>query len=216
MLFSTNATSAIWSACGGGGLAGGSSGGAAGTAGCFIALIAPTVNISGLIDVTGTRGGDAAANSTGAGSGGGGGGLLIRSPALTNTATINLAGGPGGGCVNPAIVLQTPTAAGLSVTQNATTQAQAHVSTFAGGNPTVVTVDRGGSGYTYTPNCAVVGTGGGGNTGSGATCTATVAAGVVTGITVTGGNAGYGTGTAYTTCGFGGSGWQGWDYIFAN
>jgi hypothetical protein len=189
--------------------AGGSSGGAAGPGGQALVLVCASINFTGTIDVSGQTGTAAAANTQGGGGGGGGGYVwLIGRDSVVNTGAIAVQGGPGGNCYAPAIVLSTP-ASGLAAGVTSGTGAIAHISTFAGGNPTVVTVDAAGSGYSYTPACAVVG-----GTGTGATCAVTMA-GVspnqtVSSIAVSGGNAGYGTGATYTTCGVGGYGGLGW------
>ncbi len=215
-----NVISGVINFGGGQGGAGGSSGGSAGLGGGMIVLDCASITLANtaVISVTGGNGSASAANSTGAGGAGGGGVFIARAPSLTNNgATINVTGGQGGNCYNPAIVLSVPTSGGQ--TNSNTTWGSAHVSTFAGGNPTVVTVDNAGSGYNFTPNCAVVGTGGGANTGSGATCTVTMTGSgssqTISSIAVTGGNAGYGTGTTYTSCGKGGDGASGWTYVLA-
>lgn len=203
--------------CGGAqGGAGGSTGGSAGRGGGCIVVVSPSINFTGTIDVSGGSGAAAAANSTGSGGGGGGGTVILRSPSLTNSGTVQVSGGQGGNCFNPAIVLSSPT--GTIQTNSATTWGSAHVSTFSGGNPTVITVDNAGTGYNFTPTCTVSGTGGGANTGSGATCTVTMTGSApnqtISSIAVSGGNAGYGTGTTYTTCGKGGDGAPGWVKTF--
>ena len=136
---------------------------------------------------------------------------------MTNAGTTQVTGGPGGNCFNPAIVLSYP--ATTNQVNSATTWGSSHVSTFAGGNPTVITVDNAGSGYNFTPTCTVVGTGGERIQGSGATCTVTMTGSgkptqTVSSIAVRGCNSGYGTGTSYTTCGKGGDGGPGWSKVF--
>jgi len=189
---------------------GGTGSAAGGSGGGIFVLNCPTIDFTGLITADGNTGASATANSNGAGGGGAGGYTILSAGTYTNnTGAIQTVGGQGGQCINPAIVLTPP------ATGNASTGlgAFAHVSTFAAGNPTVVTVDTAGSLYNYTPACAVTGTGGGANTGSGATCTVTMAgsspAMTVSSIAVTGGNGGYGTGTTFTTCGLGGYGGNG-------
>lgn len=64
-----------------------------------------------------------------------------------------------------------------------------HSHTYPGGDiPDTVSVTAGGTGYTTAPSVTFTGAG---NTGSGATATATVSGGAVTGITVTAGGTGY-------------------------
>jgi hypothetical protein len=192
--------------------AGGSSGPSPGLGGGVVELICNSISFTGEIDVSGGYGTSSGTTTIGASGGGGGGFVVMSTPTwVADTGEINIVGGPGGDCYNAAVVLSVPT--GLSLTTTGSL-ALAHISTYAGGNPTVITVDNAGTGYNYTPNCAIVGTGGGVNTGSGATCTVTMA-GVspsmtVASISVTGGNAGYGSGTTYTTCGHGGYGGNGW------
>jgi hypothetical protein len=195
---------------------GGSSGPSGGRgAGCII-ISAPTFSFTGTCEVSGQPGATSTANAVGASGGGGGGVCIFRSPNFpTNTGTFNLVGGQGGNCSNPAVVLTAP----LGTTNAVTTWATAHVSTFSGGNPTVITVDNAGTAFNFTPTCSIVGTGGGANTGSGATCTVTMAGSgstqTVASIAVTGGNAGYGAGSTYTGCTLGGQGAAGWSKTFA-
>lgn len=202
--------------CGGGsGAAGANSGGAAGTSGSCVILIAPQIIIvpGATINVDGGDGGSAVANSTGAGSGGGGGFVALAAYNYVGTLIATANGGSGGNVTNPAIILHGGFSP-LNSAVTATTGAYAHVGTFVGGNPTAITVDVAGTGYTSAPTCTVVGNGGGANTGSGATCSCTINGGGVNACTITGGNGGYGTGTSYTTAGLGGFGGNGGIYQF--
>lgn len=188
---------------------GGSSGPSGGGGGQGILFVCGSINFSGVIDVSGAAGASSTGNSMGS-SGGGGGGyvILIGRDSITNTGTLIVAGGQGGTCYAPAVVLSVPTT-GLPTGNTSGTGAFAHVSAFSGGNPSTITVDAAGSGYNYTPACSIVG-----GSGSGATCAVTMAGSApnmtVSSISVSGGNAGYGTGTTYTTCGQGGYGGNGW------
>jgi len=207
----------FWPLGGNHGGAGGNSGPAGGNGGSGLILVCGSINFTGTINASGVAGAPSTANNMGASGGGGGGYAILATPAYTaNTGELNAAGAPGGNCYNPAIVLSVPS--GISGATSGK-GAIAYVSTFAAGNPTVVTVSAAGSTYNYTPSCAVVGTGGGANTGSGATCTVTMAGTspsmTVSSIAVSGGNGGYGTGTAYTTCYAGGYGGAGWSAVLA-
>jgi hypothetical protein len=207
----------FWPLGGNHGGAGGNSGPAGGNGGSGLILVCGSINFTGTINASGVAGAPSTANNMGASGGGGGGYAILATPAYTaNTGELNAAGAPGGNCYNPAIVLSVPS--GISGATSGK-GAIAHVSTFAAGNPTAVSVDAAGSAYNYTPSCTVTGTGGGANTGSAATCTVTMAgtspAMTVASIAITGGNAGYGTGTAYTTCYAGGYGGAGWSAVLA-
>jgi hypothetical protein len=57
-----------------------------------------TVSFTGTIDVSGVNGAAAPGNNTGGGGGGAGGIVVLRSPNMTNSGTMTLTGGSGGGC----------------------------------------------------------------------------------------------------------------------
>jgi len=185
--------------------AGGSSGGAAGKAGETIIFDCNTINFTGTIDVTGQNGGAAAANSTGAGGGGGGGAAYLAAINYTaNTGTIIDWPGVGGSCTTPSVVIMAPQSQQSSTPRGA----KAHITALVGGNPSAITIDAGGVNFNVPPNCSIVGGG-----GSGAACTCTVAGGVVTACTPSGGNGLY-TLTTYTTCGWGGDGSWGTNRVY--
>ena len=189
--------------------AGGSSGGGGGNPGQAVILDCASVVNTGIIDVSGAPGNPATANTQGGGGGAGAGFVwLIARDSVVNTGTVYAQGGPPGQCYATNIVFSTPATAISSGAISSGTGALAHVSTYAGGNPTVATVDAAGSGYNYTPNCAIVGV------GTGATCTAVMAGSspsmTLSSVTIAGGAGNYGTGTTYTTCGAGGYGGNGW------
>lgn len=174
---------------------GANSGGAAGNGAPGITLVCDSINFTGTVDMRGGDGGAASANNTGGGSAGGGGVALLSAKTwVANTGSILTAGGHGGDCSAPAVVLDS---------NDNGIGAFAHVSALSGGNPSTIAIDNGGSGYTTPPSCSIVGGG-----GSGATCTCTVSSGAVAICTPSGGNAAY-TLTTYTVCGLGGYGGSG-------
>ena len=199
-------SNSLWFNGGGNGTAGGSSGGALGAGAQPVVFECNTINFTGTINASGYPG-TSTSTSTQGGGGGGGGAMVVLS-AITYTSdagTIITGGGQGGGCTAPAVTLTSadPGASVSGSTVSVGNGAYAEVTTVSAGNPTVITVEAGGSGYVNPPTCAISGGG-----GSGATCSCTVSAGAVNACTVTGGNAGY-TLTNASTCGIGGYGGNG-------
>jgi hypothetical protein len=181
------------------GQAGGSSGGAKGSGGTALVIIANQITgtdgtHTGIIDLSGSQGSPAAANSTGSGSGGGGGPLILSSQnAIPTMPTIWQGGGLGGISTVPYAAAVDGGGTGGYLTL-----------TVSGGTITACAVGAGGSGYVTAPTMTVMGGG-----GSSATVTATISGGAINGCAVTGAGSGY-TAATYTTSGNGGYGGAGW------
>ncbi len=109
--------------------------------------------------------------------------IIIDSPGsgYTSTPTVNITGGGGTGATAVASIDNTGKITGIAIVNPGSGFTFQPVVTFSGGQGVFsVNLTAGGTGYTTAPNVTL--TGGG---GTGATATATVTAGVVTGVTIT-------------------------------